>query len=233
MSSSLSKQVVTTRTVELMPVRDQTFSNAGGDVTDEVVMREIFDENVYRFGPHQLTGGLVVDVGANIGMFSLLCLATNAEETVLSIEPDPNNRELLVNNLSNNDLKDRAVIIHEAVGYGEGFCTLKSGGGAAWVDDWTQGEIPTRSLPDILESTKYEGEIDILKMDCEGSEYPIMEKVFQTDLMQRVRWFVMEWHPTTPRQLGNMLGHLAITHSFDIIGVPNVGGMLWAHRHDV
>jgi hypothetical protein len=51
------------------------------------------------------TGGLMVDVGANVGYFTLLWLGSNQNSTCLAFEPSPRNIKLLKSNLRRNSFK--------------------------------------------------------------------------------------------------------------------------------
>jgi len=56
---------------------------------DGDIFAEIFSQNVYRL-PSDLTGAVIVDLGAHCGFFSLACLARGAAQ-VYAFEPDPGN----------------------------------------------------------------------------------------------------------------------------------------------
>lgn len=220
-------------------LRDTVHVNAGGPVTDADILDEIWNENVYRFEGTMLTGGHVVDVGANIGAFSLLALASHPQERVICVEPDKENFEIFFKNIKENEFEGRAYLYPIALGDKDGQVSMGgSAGGAAYVSNFEDGDVAMRTLPSLLEwheklsGTKI-GEIDFLKMDCEGSEYRIIDAMYGSQWMGRVRWLAMEWHSTDAGTLGKMLGQLTETHSYSIIGRPKDGGMLWAHRHDV
>lgn len=214
--------------------RDEVFTNAGGNVTDAVVWAESWDENVYRLTSDMLRGGLVVDVGANIGAFTLLCLALNPDQRVLAIEPHPSNREILRLNIAVNNWSDRVTLAGVGVGADDGSAQLRGGGGAATMrtDDAISGdgvEVAVTTLPALVP----DGEIDVLKIDCEGCEWAVFEAAGMDELLARTRWLVGELHTADLDVYGRWLAKLARTHSFCIIGTPAGGGQVWAHRHDV
>ncbi len=47
--------------------------------------------------------------------------------------------------------------------------------------------------------------------------------------MGRFRFVSMELHWTEPEPWGALLAALSVTHSFEVIGSPHGGGMLWGH----
>ena len=56
--------------------------------TDMIVIKEIWQENVYEVkDTHFNHGGVVIDIGANIGSFSIY--AADFVATVYAIEPEP------------------------------------------------------------------------------------------------------------------------------------------------
>ena len=64
--------------------------------TDNVVIKEILDENVYEVdGGRFHEEGVTVDIGANIGAFSLLAAKHGCK--VYAVEPEPKNLEALKN----------------------------------------------------------------------------------------------------------------------------------------
>lgn len=62
------------------------------------------------------TGGLLVDVGANMGYFSLLWAGANPANQVVAFEASPRNIGILRNNISKNCLSDRIAIVPKAAG---------------------------------------------------------------------------------------------------------------------
>ena len=60
--------------------------------------------------------GLLVDVGANTGVFSLIAARAAPRLRVLAVEPLPSVRAALARNLALNDVGDRITIVAEALG---------------------------------------------------------------------------------------------------------------------
>lgn len=217
-------------------VRDEWFRNEGGAVTDAIVWRECWEENVYRLEPHMLTGGWVLDVGANVGAFTSFALAMNDEERVLSVEPDPDNLARLHETIRMNGWEARSSIAETALGDYDGVCTITAGGGASNVSKKHHGETRMTRPRTLLHELGLDDslEFDFFKMDCEGGEYDIIHELAAEDMMKNFRWLSMEFHTTDHESFGEMLALLCDTHSVSgIIGRAGTGGQLWAHRHDV
>jgi len=66
------------------------------------------------------TGGVLVDVGTNIGYFTCLWAALNPNNTVYAFEPSPRNLQLLRQNQAAQSGADRIKIHDVAVGKQEG-----------------------------------------------------------------------------------------------------------------
>ena len=72
---------------------------------------------------------LLVDIGANVGYFSLLASVEGVP--VLAIEPDPRNVQLLLRNIARNQQDDRVEVLPVAIGDRKGILTLFGGGQGA------------------------------------------------------------------------------------------------------
>jgi FkbM family methyltransferase len=83
---------------------------------------------------------LIVDLGANIGAFTVLVNALNPEASVLSVEPVPSNLKILLDNLDKNNV-DPSCVEPIAVGDRDGRVTMSSDGGAASVTNWNGPEF--------------------------------------------------------------------------------------------
>ena len=113
-------------------------------------------------------GGVFVDVGANMGFFSLFAAKMGA--VVVAIEPLPNLFERLSVNLKLNGFK--AHRINEAVGPTESVITIvpsRDLGGSSILGHGEGIEVPMRPLLNVIRDTKLD-HIDALKIDVEGWE---------------------------------------------------------------
>lgn len=121
-------------------------------------LREIFVEDVYRLGARDLTGKIVLDVGAYIGDSSVAFACRGA--MVHAFEPFPEFRSYLADNIRLNAL-DGKIKIH-----GVGFADRDVPAGADGIR--------------LVDAFRYLDEhhierVDILKLDCEGCEYALFK----------------------------------------------------------
>lgn len=194
--------------------------------SDTLVVREVIVEDCYRFNELNLTKGLVLDVGANIGTFSVLAGQKNK---VIAYEPEPNNYELLIKNIKLNKAK---VVAHElGLGIG-GYSTIDDQQGGSRLGSG-EHDVETISLTEALKDIK---EIDFMKMDCEGSEYPIILAASGKTL-KKIKRFAFEVHPDLVDKDTHQrfMARLASMFLLEITGnIPNgAGGILYGVRQDV
>lgn len=129
--------------------------------------------------PHLGEGKVFVDVGANIGSYSVFAARHGAE--VLSIEANPQTADKLSFNVRANDLPN-VKIINSAVGPREdtmplwlepsncGFATfVKDLTTGEWAGDWSQTFVKVMPLTTIADDENLH-RIDVLKVDVEGFE---------------------------------------------------------------
>lgn len=195
--------------------------------TDPIVVREIFEENVYEVNDtHFNRGGVVVDIGANIGTFAIY--AGQYASKVYAIEPEPHNLEALKNNIALNSMEDRVVPLPYGISDYKGTAVIHdSGGGSSIKDDGMFGtEIEVMSLNDLFKLYSIES-VDVLKIDVEGSELEIILGASKENL-NKCKYITMEFDIRTGSKLGEMTQKLSETHHVRTMGSWERGGMVWA-----
>lgn len=120
-------------------------------------------------------GGLLVDVGANYGYFSLLWAAQNPRNRVIAFEASPRNRAAIAANIAGNGLGDAITLRSEAVGKDRGNFQFSLGpvdqtgwGGISLGHG--EGEIITVPVVRLDEALSAETQIAVLKIDIEGAD---------------------------------------------------------------
>lgn len=142
-------------------------------------------------------GGVVLDVGANIGGFT--CQVARNASHVYAFEPCEENYRVLLANLHHQGLKN-VTACKVAIGPGDGRLVAldtspnNAGRWGQYVGegrDWTEGErAETWNLRQILGLT---GDIDFCKCDCEGGEYPLFLEAADEEVL-RIGRAVIEVH---------------------------------------
>jgi FkbM family methyltransferase len=217
----------------------RVFPEVRPGTTDAVVVREVMEENVYRLQPDMLRdSGVVIDVGANVGAFSLLAVRMGARR-VVAVEPSQDNCAQLTRNLQ--AAGAAAEVVRAALGEREGTAEVVAAESAGmWTRPRRKGAgetVDVLTLDGLIARTGIE-EADVLKVDAEGAEHEIFAGA-SSEALARIRHIVVEFHglPMLHRHvptgsLGALVEKLAATHEVTVIGRPEVGGMLYAKRYD-
>ena len=195
--------------------------------TDPIVVREIFEENVYEVKDTRFNrGGVVIDIGANIGTFSVL--AAHFGATVYAIEPEPHNLEALKRNIELNNMQEKIYPCPYAISDYKGTAVIHdSGGGASIKDDGAFGaEVEVMPFDNFFLLYNI-NEVDVLKIDVEGSETEIILSTSKENL-QKCKDITMEFDIRTGRYMGEMVKKLSETHHVRTMGSWERGGMIWA-----
>jgi FkbM family methyltransferase len=195
--------------------------------TDEIVIKEIWEEDVYEVKNTRLNlGGVVIDIGANIGSFSLYAAYHGA--TVYAIEPEPHNLEALKKNIKLNNKEDSVYVCPYAISDYKGTAVISDeGGGATIVDDGIFGaEVEVMPLNNFFDLYHIK-EVDVLKIDVEGAEPEIILGASKENL-QKCKYITMEFDVRTGNRLGEMTQKLSETHHVRTMGSWERGGMVWA-----
>ncbi len=156
--------------------------------------------NEYRLPP-DLTGFTVLDIGANIGSFARACLNRGAV-FVLCVEPDRENFDILCHNMAPEG--GRVVCVRAAAWRSDSghendrLCPSdwKSApganpGGAFVMVSGDYEEVSAVSFDRLVAMCGGGGEVDLVKIDCEGSEWPIL---FTAKSLTKCRRVIGEWH---------------------------------------
>jgi FkbM family methyltransferase len=148
---------------------------------DDVIYANVVLRNEYRV-PEDVSGAVIIDIGLHVGAFSYLVLTRGAFEAH-GFEPEASNYLCAVQNLTpfgaRAHLHNRAVwrsdIVVPALRFWRSADTANAGGGTLiWdADGPLVGAVP---FDEVVEAISEAGRrrIDLLKIDCEGAEFPIL-----------------------------------------------------------
>lgn len=177
------------RSIDLRPGIRLTYRLNKGDIWS---LREVWLFEAYRF-PAAIRPGLVIDLGANIGLASVWLATRYQASEVIAVEPVPSNEELTRRNLQQNTVK--AAVIPAAVGSRDGSVKFvehaESNFGHA--DYSLTGTTPMVSMKSVLARYAQGKRIDLLKMDIEGAEEELLSA--NLEWLQSVDAIITELHP--------------------------------------
>lgn len=157
-------------------------------IFDQVFLHGEFDLD-WKFSPHT-----VIDAGAHIGLFSILMKNRFPDSKIVCVEPSPDNCRQLQQNLA----PYRGVNI-ECAGLWHSVANLilsdpHRGGLSSLVTSEVgdKGGIAGISISHIMEKYGWNN-IDVLKIDIEGSEQQVFEKNFE-QWLPKVKMIIIELH---------------------------------------
>jgi FkbM family methyltransferase len=159
-----------------------------------------------RFSPN--TGGVFVDVGANFGWYScLMSRIAGRRGRVFLFEPEPNNADLLTENLARNGARN-CTLFRAAVGSEEATGTLhmahhsNPGAHTLVAGLYSEGDIsvPVVTLDGTILPEIGARRIALLKMDIEGFELEALRG--GRGVLDRTDILVLEFSPEFLRRGG-------------------------------
>jgi FkbM family methyltransferase len=166
------------------------------NLTDLDILTEVFAMHSYDQKPNRIPlNGVIVDVGAHAGIFSLYAATVRKAAKVVSCEPCPQNFDALIKNVELNTLSDVIKPIPNAVAGKKEKRTLylsESNDSHSLVGEGKSIEVQCVTLKEVLDDNKL-NHVDFLKLDCEGAEHEILQNADRTT-MDRIDMIGMEFH---------------------------------------
>ena len=160
------------------------------DKHDADIFKAVCIEDEYKVFD-MLKGATVLDLGAHIGSFSYLASCRHAKR-VWAFEPYPDNYALLKANMANQPcvtLFNQAVVGVGLEGAGKMDVPVPENQ-SCWpgIRDYGTLAVDCVAIDDVLRQMGY---VDIMKIDIEGSEFPIFRT---TKELGRVGFIAGEYH---------------------------------------
>lgn len=188
------------RTVEF---RGQTFYFYDSP-TLPMLISEIFNDNykIFERGIEFQLGDIIVDIGANEGVFSIMMSKLFPFVKVVCCEPVPKTYFQLMRNIG---LNGAANVEAHCVGISDKTEVISMvvnndlSGGSSGVQQHYDPERNRKELVNVttLDSflrTRVVGKVKLMKMDIEGMEY---DALYASKLLPEVEYFVGEFHINT------------------------------------
>ena len=174
---------------------------------------QVFSDNQYDH-PFDVQPKVIIDCGANIGLAAVYFANKYPDATIISIEPESSNFEVLKLNtqhypnihcLKNGIWNRKANLKIEDIGLGKwGFITTE-------VPEPEPNTIAALSINDIREMFSID-EIDILKIDIEGSEKQMFKDNY-SGWMNKSKLIIIELHDRM--QKGTAKAFFDALHPYD------------------
>jgi FkbM family methyltransferase len=160
---------------------------AGNDAGSGSCYAEVVVEDCYEIFDYARRANpkVIVDIGANLGIFSKLCSLLFPQADIYAYEPNPSALQWLKRNAE----ETRIQVIACAVGQSSGVVKLDTSCDSTIgrISETGDLEVACVGASEIAAGQQ----IDFLKMDCEGSEWAILQ---DPTLLNRTTEACLEYH---------------------------------------
>jgi FkbM family methyltransferase len=186
-------------------------------------IKETFIDKFYeRFGTVIGDQWRIIDIGAGIGEFTIFAAAGSPNNLVYAFEPYPDSFTLLQKNVEANKITN-VEMFPQAISDKTGTMALDiSGGEPLQIKSESVGtthsqanqiEVPSLSLAEAIEQLKLD-KCELVKLDCEGAEYPILLNTPRS-VLDKIDRIIMEYHDVGSFTHHDLVEHLS-RHGFTV-----------------
>ena len=176
--------------------------------------------------PHSIT---LVDVGANIGIYTLYWCSLNSNLRTICIEPFDENYKLLVGNVNMNDFTDRVKFIKQPLSsqkkYGIYDISDKRPGSSSFkfnskdIQDSVNSKLIESLTLDIL-LNKVVGQ-KILKIDVDGNDFDILQGAEESLISKDIVSVLIESPEMQQYEIGNFLARFGFKPDYRFNNLAN------------
>ncbi|MFM9825233.1 FkbM family methyltransferase [Flavobacterium sp.] len=214
------------------------------ETTEEFfILKEVFVEKDYNLLSNE--SYVVFDIGMNIGISSLFFGLQKNVEKIYSFEPVVNTYKQAIYNVAlNENLSTKIEAFNIGLGattrvervlynpQAKGNCGIRLESSLV-IDKNNSKEIEiniqdvSTILPELF--AKHTNYKKVLKIDCEGAEYEILQKLSDSSLLTQVDVLLIEWHDKGSEILENIL----LENNFRVVSryLTSISGMIYAFKH--
>jgi FkbM family methyltransferase len=162
------------------------------------------------------SGDVFVDIGSATGAFTLIAAQNGAK--VVAVEPYAAWRETLEQNIADNGLKEKILVVAAAVSDYSGSIGMSVGSHRAVLSDITftgldqiePVETAVLTIEDLVGLEDFDGSRLVIKMDIEGAEYAILKHSPSLKFLQSQKaTLLVSLHPGFPYAIRRLRGALA------------------------
>lgn len=168
-------------------------------VFEQVFLHREYESLIMVAKDNKINVHSIVDAGANIGLTSLFFLHHFPEAKIISIEPDPENYEMLKKNTQ--EFGKRIVCLQMALWDKEDVLEITDefGDGRSWAKSVRKSKLQSANLVKSITvsqliSDQSLSQIDIFKMDIEGAEEVIFAQDNDVSFLRNIKIIGLEIH---------------------------------------
>jgi FkbM family methyltransferase len=153
-------------------------------------IREVWLEHAYRLA-FPISNGVLVDLGANIGLTSVWLAKKYGFAKVIAVEPDPGNAALARKNFDLNGISGK--ILEAAIGPYDGMTRFQAAEESNLGRLSNEGKlVMSISMRSVLNRYRL-SEVDLVKIDIEGGEAALLTG--PSEWLCRTKAIIAEFHP--------------------------------------
>lgn len=207
---------------------------------DLVIANELFLDHQYRYCDETIkkAKNSIIDIGGHLGFFSIMCNLLNSKVPIYSFEPHEGNFKLLKTNLKNNHVKNvtaKQVAVSDEVAQLELQISeedLNHSMVKAIEPTGLTQKVQTTTLERIFQKNRIK-KCDLLKLDCEGSEFKIILNS-PKELFKKIDHIFLEYHDWAGAGHSSELKQYLINLGYKVEQYPNHKmkelGFLWCRK---
>lgn len=206
------------------------------------ILKEVFVEKDYNLLSNE--SFVVFDIGMNIGISSLFFGLKKNVAKIYSFEPVVTTYQQAIYNVGlNKDLSTKIEAFNIGLGattrvekvlynsLAKGNCGIRLESSlVVEKDNAEEIDIDIENITDILPDlmAKHPEHKKVLKIDCEGAEYEILQKMNDTNLLKDIDVLLIEWHDKGAKILEDLL----MASDFRVVSrhLTSITGMIYAFK---
>lgn len=168
---------------------------------------EVVTEDCYRLRGLYFIPDTVIDLGANVGAFTLFARSLWPHASIISVEPDLDNFAILKERVGDDS---NTTLLNKAIGEGKIYHTLGSANGGMQVYVSKGLGFSDTAFTELLEASKIElAQIEtmmlwelapyclgnvLIKIDIEGNEGVLLNDERSMEVVKKAQYVVIEMH---------------------------------------
>lgn len=188
------------------------------NTSDIDIYTDVYKNNEYNLLESFNKDDLLIDIGAHIGYFSLLAYDKYNIKNIICYEPDLDNFNSLkenLKNIANIELHNKAIWRSDGQHVSLDLSKYDVNNGrpntasCSVILNSNKHTVPCIGLDSVLDTLNKNYNKIIIKLDCEGSEYPIL---FTSKLLNKINSIYIECHD---------LDNISLEKSFLVDNITN------------
>lgn len=207
-----------------------------------LILKEVFIDCDYHFTESE--DCLVIDIGANVGITSIFFSQLHFIQKIYAFEPVLDTFEIASKNLKENKFSKKVQLHNFGLGKNEREDTFLFSKGAKGnsgirgklspsysdLDTFEKRKVTIKNAAKIMQPIIAENQHlkIVVKMDCEGAEYEIIENLMENNILSEIDVFMIEWHDHGPEKIVTSLTENEFTVFSRNLGP--ISGMIYAVR---